>query len=217
MSTKNTPPRFNYFTCGYLVLISHNTADLWTSCDADAGDLQMAFVEEFVTWEDAERACQQSLGHLATIRNTSQVDCAVRAMANNPAATCVNNTCDRVHVGLVRMNFTSNYRWVGSLNVIEPSSSSLWLPGQGTADDECGFWQNSTNRIGNNPCSTKRLFICQRQRQAGKALLILKVFKIYDINTNTAYHRKQTSMASVRKAIFHSGYFSKCKHQTNRT
>ena len=128
----------------------------------------MAFLEEDLTWEDAEQACQQSLGHLATIRNTSQVDCAVRAMASNPAATCVNNTCDRVHVGLVRLNFTNNYRWVASLNVIEPSSSSFWLPGHGTADDECGFWQNSTAGLGNNPCVTPQFYICQRPKQPGK-------------------------------------------------
>ena len=140
--------------------------DLWTTCQGDSSNLEMVFVAESLSWLEAEKVCQRSFGHLATVRNSSQVQCASNAMIRNTAAACLNGSCDIMHVGLVRFLATVHYRWLGHLNMIEDQNSRLWLQGHGTAE-ECGFWQNSTCRLGNNPCSTKRYFICQRQIPPG--------------------------------------------------
>ena len=171
-----------YANRGYFLCFSwaaSSPSDLWTACSEDGSDFEMAFINESVSWLFAEETCQQNLGHLATVRNSSQIECAMEALSKSSDEDCSNITCGDISVGILRINGSRENRWIASRNLAENSSSLIWLPGQGTGVG-CGFLRlNPTPQIGIDSCFAQRGFICQRNRQPSKGVIIRRLRKSF--------------------------------------
>ena len=146
----------------------------------------MAFIPQRLTWQAAEKMCQQTRGHLATVGNATQIACATAAMTARPDANCAQGDCTILHIGLYDSSNSSDlsdlvdstdstdsadsskYRWIAELNRIFPADDSAWALSE-THRNDFGFWyaQEAVNFIGTQHGSSTLYFLCQRWRDSG--------------------------------------------------
>lgn len=111
------------------------------------------FVNQDLSWTDAQRYCREKYTDLVTINDTQdQTDIEQVIKRGNPGA-------ERVWIGL-----RSTDTWIWSLNdskfyTANESQYRNWAPGQPQGDGHCAF-MNNEGKWHDITCSTQMHFIC---------------------------------------------------------